>query len=135
MTWRSLPNGDKFAPQRGGPPSPPEGYCIDAKNKYLAHPILGVCAYRFTSKETLSCGKVLGIIECSEPSIDKEVTQMQCFTCEVPNAKKMDSKSNQTPRSTNTNGKEKGDVPVEILLPEELIDTGEETLKPSSDPR
>jgi hypothetical protein len=101
--WRTLPNGDKFAPHRGVP-SPPKGYCLDSRDKYLAHPILRECEHRFMSREVLSCGKVLGIIECSHPSINREVNQLTCFTCEVPNAKKMDSESHQTPRSINPNG-------------------------------
>ena len=85
MSWRTLSNGDKFAPRRGTP-VPPEGYCLDTRDKYLAHPILRECEYRFMSKETLSCGKVLGIIECSHPSLSREVTQMQCFKCTLPNS-------------------------------------------------
>ena len=83
MSWRTLPNGDKFAPRRGVPVAP-KGYCLDARDKYLAHPILRECEYRFMTKETLSCGKVLGIIECSKPSINKEVDQMTCFKCKLP---------------------------------------------------
>ena len=85
MGWRSLPNGDKFAPQKGVPPEPPEGYCIDSKNPFLAHPILKACQYRFIAKETLSCGKVLGIIECSHPSKNNIVNQLICFRCLTPN--------------------------------------------------
>ena len=84
MSWRTLSNGDKFAPRRGVPVAP-EGYCLDARDKYLAHPILRECEYRFMSREVLSCGKVLGIIECSLPSINDNVNQMTCFKCEVPN--------------------------------------------------
>jgi len=85
MSWRTLPNGDKFSPRRGTP-IPPEGYCLDVRDKYLAHPILRECKHRFMTKETLSCGKVLGIIECSHPSLSREVTQMQCFKCTLPNS-------------------------------------------------
>jgi len=115
MKWRSLPNGDKFSPRRGTP-VPPDGYCLDPRDKYLAHPILENCQYRFITKETLSCGKILGVIGCSEPSINQEVTQMQCFTCPIGNAKKI-ARSQKPPV---TNVKEESDV----SLPEELIDLG-----------
>lgn len=132
MLWRSLPNGDKFAPRRGSAPPPPEGYCTDSKNPYLAHPILPDCEDRFMSKETLSCGKVIGIIECSY--FNTEVTQMRCFTCEVPNAKKVDSESNPEARSLDTDGEEKGDDPEPILLTEVAFDTCEEEVTAPENP-
>jgi hypothetical protein len=78
MLWRKLPNGDCFAPMRGNP-EPPPGYVLDFKNKYLAHPVIPECSYRFLTSEQLSCGKIETIIECS--LFDKEVTQIVCASC------------------------------------------------------
>jgi hypothetical protein len=53
-----MSNGDLFAPQRGVPPKPPEGYCQDSKNLFLYHPILEPCHFRVDFRETLGCGKL-----------------------------------------------------------------------------
>jgi hypothetical protein len=89
--WRRLPNGTLAAPRRGTPPPAPVGYQA-TRDPFVAVPILKVCEHRFETTETLSCGKILKIIECSY--FNKNVETMTCFKCEVPNGQKMDSKSN-----------------------------------------
>jgi len=86
MRWRIRPNGDLFAPKRGTPPCPPEGYYRDRNDPFLAHPCLPECEARFIGTETLSCGKILKIIECSE--LGREVSQKECSLCQKVGFKK-----------------------------------------------
>ena len=79
MNFRTMPNGDKFAPRRGKPPKPPEGYCQDSKNLFLYHPILDACDYRTPFKEKLSCGKLDIGTFCDRD--ERVVTGADCLAC------------------------------------------------------
>lgn len=96
MNFRLLSNGDMFAPQRGIPPQPPEGYCQDSKNLFLYHPILDECNYRTAFREILGCGKLDIGTHCD--LFIKVVTGADCKDCpqEIENAEKTSSKISET---------------------------------------
>ena len=79
VDFRNRVNGDKYAPKRGKPPLPPDGYFRDEKDPFLFHPILNSCVYRIFYTEQLSCGKRINGTFCD--FYEKDITGGDCKRC------------------------------------------------------
>ena len=77
--FRNLPNGDKFAPHRGRPPEPPEGYCRDERDPFLFHPIISECEYRVPYEVNLNCGRNIPALFCDFKGDD--ILLKECIKC------------------------------------------------------
>lgn len=79
--FRNRENGDKYAPRRGRPPEPPEGYCQDERDPFLFHPILVECEYRVPYEEKLNCGRIIAAVFCDYKQDD--ILLRECLKCEI----------------------------------------------------
>lgn len=78
--FRELANGYLVAPQRGNPPTAPEGYEPLAGERYVFVPIMADCEYREMRKIKMGCCDTAPKIYCNKTN--NYIKRNQCKECE-----------------------------------------------------